>query len=192
MRTEKLSDSSKAKLRALALARRDALPADVRIEYGRVILQQIFEIEDFRRAQTVLAFCGFGTEIDTAPLLHEILRRGKVLLLPKINRTRKALDIYQVQNLATDLIAGVWGILEPDPARCELRALSDIQLAIVPGVAFDRHGGRIGYGKGYYDGLLAQCHPLTIGAAFEVQVFDVVPMEPHDARISTLVTEAGC
>jgi 5-formyltetrahydrofolate cyclo-ligase len=175
----------------LALQRRDALPAEVRDEYSRLILKCIFEMEEFRRAQVVMAYCGFGSEVDTAPLLREIVARGKRLLLPKVNRAARALDVYEVRDLEKDLVIGGWGIREPEPERCEAVRTGDVELVIVPGVAFDRSGGRIGYGKGYYDGLLAGCRAVTVGAAFEVQVFERVPMEAHDVRIGRVVTEAG-
>jgi 5-formyltetrahydrofolate cyclo-ligase len=182
---------SKAELRALALQRRDALPAEVRGEYGRLILKRIFEMEEFCLAQVVMGYCGFGSEIDTGSLLREVVAQGKRLLLPKVNRAAGALDVYEVGDLEKDLVAGVWGIPEPDPVRCEARSAGDLELVIVPGVAFDRSGGRIGYGKGYYDGLLARCRAVTVAAAFEVQVFERVPMEAHDVRIGRVVTEAG-
>jgi 5,10-methenyltetrahydrofolate synthetase len=189
MRTEKSSGCSKAEFRALALERRTALPVELHAVYSRAIWNCVFASEEFQRAPRVMAYCSFGSEIDTSSLLRQILGRGKTLLLPKINRG--LLEVYLVKDLATDLVAGMWGILEPDPARCEAHALAEKDLAVLPGVAFDRHGGRVGYGKGYYDRLLAKCNPVTVAAAFEVQVFDQVPTEPHDARIDRLITEAS-
>jgi 5-formyltetrahydrofolate cyclo-ligase len=192
MRTEELSGCSKKELRALALRRRDALQVEVRREYGQLIVSRILETEEFRRAQTVMAYWSFGSEIDTGPLLRETVARGKRLLLPKVNRAAGALDVFEVRDLEKDLVVGGWGIREPDPVRCAVWLPEEVELAIVPGVAFDRSGGRIGYGKGYYDGLLAGCRAVTIAGAFEVQVFERVPMEAHDVRIGRIVTEAGC
>jgi 5-formyltetrahydrofolate cyclo-ligase len=186
---------SKAEIRAAALARRDALTPAEHLDYGRAILYRILAMKEFREAQTVLAYCGFGSEIDTAPLLRAVLEGGKTLLLPRVNRAAGTLDIYQVKNLVTDLRPGVWGILEPNPDLCASWALADIGLVIVPGAAFDRRGGRIGYGKGHYDKLLGACHrvgnyPPLIAGAFEVQVVNAIPMEPHDVPVDTLVTES--
>ncbi len=91
----------------------------------------------------------------------------------------------------TELVAGVWGIREPDPARCAPMATDEPDLVLVPGVAFDIRGGRIGYGAAYYDRLLGRCPPGTplVAAAFEVQIVDAVPMEPHDRRVDRIVTE---
>jgi len=189
-------ESSKAEIRSSALRRRDALPPSVRQEYGRTILNRILAMDVFQRSQTVLAYSSFGSEIDTLPLLLAVLGSGKTLLLPKVKRAAGGLEAYEVRNIESDLRAGPWGILEPAPEICACRAPSEQELILVPGVAFDRQGGRIGYGRGYYDKLLASCSslnhfPRTIAAAFEVQVVDAVPMEPHDVRIDMLVTEAG-
>jgi 5-formyltetrahydrofolate cyclo-ligase len=189
-------ESSKDEIRSSALQRRDALPPSLRQDYGRAILNRILAMDVFRRSQTVMAYSSFGSEIDTLPLLLAVLEGGKTLLLPKVNRAAGGLEVYEVRNIESDLRAGVWGILEPVPEICACRALSEHELILVPGVAFDRQGGRIGYGRGYYDKFLASCRavnhfPHTIAAAFEVQVVDAVPIEPHDVRIDTLVTEAG-
>jgi 5-formyltetrahydrofolate cyclo-ligase len=189
-------ESAKAEIRSSALRRRDALPPPVRRDYGRVILNRILATDVFRRSKTVMAYSSFGSEIDMSPLLLAVLEYGKQLLLPKVNRAAGALEVYEVRNIKSDLRAGVWGILEPVPEICACRAPSEPELILVPGAAFDRQGGRIGYGRGYYDKLLASCRdvnyfPHTISAAFEVQVVDEVPMESHDVRIDLLVTEAG-
>jgi 5-formyltetrahydrofolate cyclo-ligase len=189
-------ESSKAEIRSSALRRRDALPPSVRQDYSRAILNRILAMDVFRRSQTVMAYSSFGSEIDTSPLLLAVLGCGKTLLLPKVNRAAGGLDVYEVRNIESDLRTGVYGILEPVPETCAWRAPSEQELILVPGVAFDRQGARIGYGRGYYDKLLASCRSInsslhTVAAAFEVQVVDAVPMEPHDVRIDVLVTEAG-
>jgi 5-formyltetrahydrofolate cyclo-ligase len=182
---EKSSACSKAEIRALALQKRNVLSLS-----GSGIIDRILATRRFEEAQTIMAYCSFGSEIDTRPFLRAVIDRGKTLVLPKINRVAGILDLYQVVNLETDLITGLWNIREPNPATCAPAAPSDIDLILVPGVAFDRQGGRIGHGKGYYDRLLVQCpRAYKIAAAFEVQVFDKVPMEPHDILIDALVTE---
>jgi 5-formyltetrahydrofolate cyclo-ligase len=182
---EKSSGFSKAELRAIALERRNALG-----QSGRVMIDHILATEQFRRARIVMAYWSIGSEIDTTPFLNAVLESGKTLVLPKINRSAGVLDLYQVANLGTDLQTGIWNIREPNPTICAPADPSDLDLILVPGVAFDRHGGRVGHGKGYYDKLLAQCpRAYKIAAAFEAQVFDKVPMNPHDIPIDALITE---
>jgi len=195
MSKEESSASLKAQIRAVALERRDALPRSVHRDSGQAILSRILAGEEFQRANTVLAYCSFGSEIDTGPLLNAVLAEGKTLVLPKLNPAVNALDLHLVTNLDADLQAGVWGIREPDPA-CPRCAFTAIDFLLVPGVAFDRRGGRIGYGKGYYDKLLASFHtvnrhPLAVAAAFDVQIVDSIPVEAHDVPVDVLVTGFG-
>jgi 5,10-methenyltetrahydrofolate synthetase len=183
---EKSSGSSKPELRAIALERRNALG-----QSGRAMIDHILATDQFRRARTVMGYWSIGSEIDTTPFLQAALDNNKTLVLPKINRPAGVLDLYQVTNLETDLQTGIWNIREPNPTICAPAIPSDIDLILVPGVAFDRQGGRLGHGKGYYDKLLAQCpRAYKIAAAFEAQVFDKVPMDPHDIPIDALITES--
>lgn len=183
---------AKAEIRAAALARRDALDPALRREYSRLILDRVLTMDEFRRAQTVLAYSNFGSELETGPFVLAALDARKRLLLPRINRAADRLEIYQVKDLATELVDGVWGIREPHAELCDLCEAEEIDFVLVPGAAFDRRGGRIGYGRGYYDKLLASCRPgRSVAGAFEAQVADSVPMEGHDVRVNALVTEAG-
>jgi 5,10-methenyltetrahydrofolate synthetase len=194
MTTERLSvSSSKAAIRGAALARRDALPPELRREYARRIIDRVLALESFGRARSVLAYSSFGSEPDTAPLLAAALDSGKRLLLPRINRAENRLEVHEVPDLATSLRAGVWNILEPDPDLCAVCTPEQIDFILVPGAAFDRRGGRLGYGRGYYDKLLACCASAAtkIAGAFEVQVVDDIPMEAHDIAIDALITETG-
>lgn len=183
------SSNSKTAIRAAALERRESLPAAIRREYAAIIWDRVFAMAAYREAASILAYCSFGSEINTAPLLEAILAGGKRLLLPAVNREQDAIDVYRVTDLDVCLRRGVFGIREPDPAHCE--PAKDFDLVIVPGVAFDRRGGRIGYGKGYYDKLLAGSKAPTIAAAFDTQIVYQIPLEPHDVLVDTLVTEAG-
>jgi 5-formyltetrahydrofolate cyclo-ligase len=106
------------------------------------------------------------------------------------------LELFVLESM-DELAIGTYGILEP---RLDMRALpgrrprlSEIELIMVPGVAFDRQGGRLGHGKGFYDKLLRRAPPATplVGVAFECQLFDTIPMLPHDVRMGMVITEAG-
>jgi 5-formyltetrahydrofolate cyclo-ligase len=186
----------KRALRAAVLARRDALTAAARRDYTAAIIGHVESLPQFRRAGTLLGYCGFGSEIDTSALLQAALAGGKSLVLPRVDRSLGLLELFRVRDLQADTAPGSWGILEPVPARTQRVVVDDLDLVLVPGVAFDRTGGRIGYGKAFYDRLLASCRDPgrqvdKIAAAFEAQVVDAVPMEAHDVRVDALVTEAG-
>jgi 5-formyltetrahydrofolate cyclo-ligase len=188
--------ADKAGIRIRALQRREVLTPFVRRESGRLIMNKVRSMAAFQEARFVMAYCSFGSEIDTMPLLRAIARSRKSLVLPKVNRALARLETFKVEDIDASLVIGAWGIREPNAELCVPVALEEIELVLVPGAAFDRQGGRIGYGKGYYDRLLAACslagrHPRTVAAAFETQVVDFAPMESHDVHIDTLVTESG-
>ena len=181
----------KAELRKTILARRDALSGESRAALSEVIFATITELVAFRQAQTVLAYASFGSEPVTDPFLRAVLALDKVLVLPKVNRPPRTLDLFRVTEPETQLEPGVWGIREPAPALCAPAALDEIDLVLVPGVVFDVRGGRTGYGGGYYDRLLARCpaDAALVAAAFEVQIVEEVPMGPRDRRVDRVVTE---
>ncbi len=181
----------KAELRRAVLARRDAIPAERRAELSAAIFATVVTLEAFQRARTVLAYCSFGSEPVTDPFLRAVLAHGKTLALPKVCREPRALEVFRVTDPGRELRPGVWGIREPDPAACAPVPLGALDLVVVPGVVFDVRGGRIGYGAGYYDRLLRGLGEdvALVAAAFEVQIVDEVPMEPHDRPIDRIVTE---
>jgi 5-formyltetrahydrofolate cyclo-ligase len=182
---------AKAELRRSVLARRDALAPERRLSLSAAIFQTILALPAFASARQVLAYSSFGSEPATAPFLEAVLGAGKALVLPRIDRANRRLALHRVTDLATGLRPGVWGIREPDPARCPPVAVETVDFALVPGVVFDVEGGRIGYGAGYYDRLLAGCAGGTalVAAAFQLQVVDAVPMAEHDRRVDLVVTE---
>ncbi|MDZ4164373.1 MAG: 5-formyltetrahydrofolate cyclo-ligase, partial [Smithellaceae bacterium] len=124
------------------------------------------------------------------------LSEGKILILPKINPLTMELEIYRITDLDRDLEAGLWGIREPQAGSCETFHAGAVDFILVPGVAFDLQGGRIGYGKGFYDRFIRNCKKpgaavFTAGVAFEIQLQGQIPTEPHDTPVDAIVTENG-
>jgi 5-formyltetrahydrofolate cyclo-ligase len=120
------------------------------------------------------------------------LADSKQLVLPKVNRQTNQLDLYWVNDLPSQLAAGLWGIPEPVAERCErLNTLNEVEFALLPGVAFTRSGARLGYGGGFYDKLLANIkpHPTLVAAAFGLQVVEDMPQEATDVKVEWVVTE---
>ncbi len=188
---------TKARIRSEVAAARNGLAPEEHARRGRDILQRIMAMDAFLRADVVMGYSSFGSEPDTRPLLEAVLARGKTLVLSRIDRHRNRLDLYAVADLAGQLVDGVWGIREPDPTRCAKVEPASLDFVLMPGVAFDAHGGRVGYGKGYYDRLLADCIaaggcPSLVAGAFDLQVVEHVPMEAHDIAVHAVVTESRC
>ncbi|MBI5386879.1 MAG: 5-formyltetrahydrofolate cyclo-ligase [Verrucomicrobia bacterium] len=137
-------------------------------------------------ARRVLFFSSTPEEPDIRPLLDEALASGKTVALPRFDSTRREYEARQITSL-TDLGPGHFGIAEPG-AVCPLIELNLLDFALVPGVAFDAAGRRLGRGKGYFDRLLAHVCGHTCGVAFDWQVVAIVPVEPHDVHLNSILT----
>lgn len=185
--------AAKKALRARVLAARDALTAQARRNLSSAIQERLVSMSAYASAGTVAAYCSFGSELETARFIQDILRSTKILLLPRIERSLRALVFHVVDDPETQLIPGPWGIREPDPARCPVGDLKLVDFMLVPGVAFTSAGARLGYGGGYYDRVLAQLpeHTARIAAAFSLQMVDVLPSGPMDQKVSGVLTESG-
>jgi 5-formyltetrahydrofolate cyclo-ligase len=183
----------KAALRREVLARRDALDPDARARLSALALARVAGLAAFRRARVVLGYASFGSELDTRALLDAVLAGGRMLVLPRVDRAARRLTLHEIRDLEGDLQPGTWAIPEPAPGRCRPVAPGEIDFVLVPGLVFDPLGGRIGYGAGYYDRLLAAWPtptPPLIAAAFELQVVAAVPVLPTDRRVDLVVTES--
>lgn len=190
--------SEKRQLRKAILAARALIPVEVCNAHSAVITERLLQMPEYRQAETVLGYMNFGSEYASSLWVSEVLKEGKRLALPKVNRHTNRLDLYYVDDTENQLAVGLWGIREPVVERClRLSSLSEVEFALLPGVAFDRHGARLGYGGGYYDKLLAcldeesgLAHRLTlVAAAYSAQLVEHIPQEATDRRLEWLVTE---
>ena len=185
---------TKPSLRKRILSGRDAINPWTRTALSRAVVQDIVETSVYRRSNTVMAYASFGSELQTDEFMRHVIDQGKILLLPRINGQKELLEVYWVRDPVQDLQAGTWGIREPRPDRCTRVEPAIIDFVLVPGLAFDRRGGRLGYGGGFYDKLLADglspCAWLVAGA-FECQMVEKVPVDEHDMPMDVVVTENG-
>ena len=182
---------AKRVLRERILALRDACPAAQRAAAAQAIAGRILALPSFAAARTVLMTLPFRSEWDTLPLVHAALAAGKTMVLPRVVAGARMLALHAIRDPVADVVAGHWGIREPG-AQCPAVAPDAIDWVLVPGVAFDATGARLGYGGGYYDRLLplvARGAPRIAGA-FALQVVDSVPAGPHDLTVDAIVTEA--
>ncbi len=185
--------AQKEALRKAALKRRDALPEEQREHKSRRIAEAISKLPEFRAAQTVLLFASYSSEVNTWPLIRQALDAGKTVALPRVEEHRWALSIRRVRDLGEDLQPSQWGIMEPKQ-HCRLVELDKLDFVLVPGVAFDEQGRRLGYGGGFYDNLLRSLPPgddgpVLVAIAFEMQVVARVPGDRSDVPIPLIVTE---
>lgn len=188
-----MKNADKQMLRRRILEERKALAADERAIRSERVCRHLRACDRLAAARTVMAFHPFGEEVDILPFVDEARRRGQEIWLPLAIPSQRRLIPYRYSGPHM-LKQGVYGIWEPDPALAEEADISRLDAVLVPGVAFDRQGGRMGYGGGYYDRFLAALvpKPFLLGVGFAVQVVEQVPVEPHDIRLDALITEEGC
>ena len=180
-------EDAKAVLRREALARRDALPRELRAAAAEAIAARPFPLA-IEPGAAVSGFMPMKSEINPIPLMRKLADAGATLALPVVAGKGKPL-IMRAWSLGEPLAAGVWGIREPKPEAPEV--FPDI--LIVPLLAFDRRGHRIGYGAGYFDmtiaALRARKPVVAAGIAFAAQEIAEVPATPRDARLDLVLTE---
>lgn len=178
----------KKALRARVLAERDGMSDPARHTASRDIVARLMALPELASAGCVMTYMSFGVEVDTHGFFEALLADAKTILLPRIDREQKKLVVHAVAR-DEDLVPGVWGILEP---RDDLPVVSidEADVMLMPGLAFDRAGSRLGYGAGYYDRLLAAAgsRPWRIAAAFDCQIVDAVPVGPQDIPIHALIS----
>lgn len=175
-------------IRQEALQRRDAIPLPVRRVKDRAIRALLLELEEFSAAGKILFYASFRTEVQTGPIIEEALIQDKKVLMPKVNEQERRLSKHVITSLE-DLTDGYQGI--PEPNNEHTMKVEEIDLIIVPGVAFDTEGWRIGYGGGYYDKLLPRVkgtRPI-VALAYEEQLFDEIPYEEHDVGVDIIITD---
>jgi 5-formyltetrahydrofolate cyclo-ligase len=182
------------------LVERRQLPAAQVAERSRRIGDRFVSLAAYREAQCLLAYASCRNEVDTWWIMNRCLADGKSLVLPRVER-EGGLSLRRVQQPTLDLAPGYRGILEP-PLNAPELPREAIDLVLVPGVAFDRHGNRLGQGGGYYDRLLYELRSaavasrrkvpaLAMGLAYEFQVFSQVPAGVTDHPVDLVVTESG-
>jgi len=183
---------AKTALRAAQVACRDGLTPQVRAASAAAIAARVRSLPAWQRARGVLSYMAFGSELDLGVLHQDLLLQGRLLVAPRVPAQGRALDLRQVADLTQDLAPSRWGIPEPLPERCPLVDPVQIDLVLVPGVAFDRTGNRLGYGAGFYDRLFQRLLPsaLRVACVHDALLVDRVPAEPHDAPVDLLVTES--
>jgi 5-formyltetrahydrofolate cyclo-ligase len=177
-------------IRKEVLGRRNAIPQEVKKVKDSLIKGMLFSLPEFGRAGTILCYASFRTEVETAGIIRESLVSGKRVVLPKVDREKRRLELYEVKDLS-ELSPGHMGISEPSLTGERPISVGDVDLVIMPGAGFDLSGNRLGYGGGYYDILLADSRKetLKIALAYEEQIVESIPSEEHDVKVNIIVTD---
>jgi 5-formyltetrahydrofolate cyclo-ligase len=180
---------AKREIRRRVLAARDALPAAERDRLSAAVCARAAGLPEVAAASTLLLFASFRSEVDTGPLVAWALDQGKRVCLPRVVGSQ-VMTAYRIQSPASDLESGSWGIPEPQQGLAEV-VPEAMDAVIVPGSVFDAAGRRCGYGGGFYDAYLPRTRPGTpwVALAFEAQLVEELPCEPHDLAVTAIVTE---
>lgn len=190
MISKKIATRKKFKSLRMSLSREEVLAKSAQIQ------KLLFELPEFTRAKIIAFYVAkqASREVETERMIKESLRIGKHVLVPIVDKVTKKVLFSELRDYDSELALGAFGILEPKPSCQQLIPAHESDLIIVPGVAFDLRGHRLGYGKGYFDRLLREVNSIKpsipfIGLAYELQVVEKLPNTPHDIPINILVTE---
>ncbi|NIR72103.1 5-formyltetrahydrofolate cyclo-ligase [candidate division KSB1 bacterium] len=171
-------------------SRRKRLPKEWIASTSRMIFDRLNDISEFRDARTLHCYVAWRNEVDTQVLIKRLLNSGRRVVVPVVDRESHSLIHSEVRDFA-DLQPGAFGILEPMKDRRRPVEISELDLIVVPGVAFDRIGNRIGYGGGYYDNFLKHTPTTKIGLAYDFQIVERIPTNARDERVDMVVSEQG-
>ncbi|HMJ91955.1 MAG TPA: 5-formyltetrahydrofolate cyclo-ligase [Candidatus Acidoferrum sp.] len=184
---------AKATLREQVRLQLFTLAPELRGSLSQMLCDLIRSQPAWRDAASVMLFSPLRDEPEVSALLNDALAERKLVCLPRFDGAQGVYSGAQVSSRA-DLVAGRFGALEPN-ADCPVVPLNHLDLVLVPGIAFDLAGRRLGRGKGFYDRLLAEVSGHKCGVVFDVQIVAEIPEEPHDVRVNSIVTPTrwlGC
>jgi 5-formyltetrahydrofolate cyclo-ligase len=181
----------KKEIRALMANRIAALPPETLSTKTKAIEKRLFEFANYLEARIVLLYTPAETEVDTSGIIKRSYIYNKIIVLPAFDSDMQQISLMKVDDPEKDLIRGPRGNLAPNPSRCKQVPIECIDIVIIPGLAMDEKGGRVGTGQGFYDRLIPEL-PITtrkVGLVFENQIIPIVPMESHDKHVDIVITE---
>ena len=179
------------RVRTEVLRHRDGLAPETRAVFSRQIVDSVMRWIQREGFDAVMLYLSMRSEVETDDLLERLLYKEKRLCAPVVYTERHRLIPRRIKDRQTDLVRHRYGMLEPSKA-CPIFPIAQLQLIVVPGIAFDCKGYRLGYGKGFYDRFLANCpHAIPIGLAYRIQVVENTFPETWDVPVQHIFTETG-
>jgi len=177
----------KTLLRKELRQKRDALKPEERLRRSRAILEKLQDHPKFLESHALLSYVAFGSEVETRPLFEEAMRLKKKVYASRLEAQENRMVIVELRNLE-ELKPGAYGILEPPSDSHRVGRAEELDLVIVPGIGFDRKGGRLGRGEGFFDRFLQEAkNAYKIGLAFECQMVERVPREENDMSVDEVI-----
>ena len=157
-----------------------------------IITDKLLNLDCIKNAKNIMLYLDFNNEVSTDSLIKKLLNLGKIVSSPITLKEERKLIPSKITDLKNGIQYGAYNIREPKPECSPAINIKDLDVVIVPAVAYDKNCYRLGYGGGFYDRFLENLRKdaVTIGIAFDLQIFDEVPKEPHDAQLDYIVTES--
>jgi len=182
---------NKKNLRNIYRERLRLLDPRERGRYDALIADALLSLPEFSRAQTIMTYLSFSGEADTFGFARAVLERGKRLVVPKVVSQSQNLLACEIHDLESGLVKNYYGILEPDQDHTNPVKPEEIDFHVIPGMAFDLEGYRLGHGRGYYDRFLNQISRCSFlaGICYSFQIMDALAHDPWDVPVHCLVTE---
>ncbi len=180
----------KARLRKKIIRIRDSIDLDKKRKKDSEIEKNLFLQDEFKNSRYIMCFASFRSEPNTYIIIQKALNLSKRVILPKVNIEEQKLILYGIKNL-NELIPGYMNIPEPDAHQSRIFDANLLDIIIMPGIAFDEKGGRLGFGGGYYDKFIHSIDkkPPLIVIAYDEQIVDKVPVLEHDIRVDKIITD---
>ena len=171
--------------------RRDAMSLDDVLNLSRAVEDRLFSCKDFSSCQNIMFSLSFGNELRTDEMITRALKDGKQVYVPRLIKRERRLEVCEINDMDQEFELGTYDIREPSQSNSKVVSPSIIDAVIAPSLAFDRSGGRIGFGGGYFDWLFKQLpdEALRLGVAYEFQVVGSIPQDSWDERVQTIFTE---
>jgi len=182
---------SKDDIRNRVVTAIQTLSAEELTEKTSKIGNRLFEFANFLESNISLLYMPQKFAVDTTRIIQRCFDYRKIVALPAFNTEKHKMQLFKVDEFEADMTLGPRDILEPQPERCKVIPIERIDIAIIPGVALDEKGGRIGSGEGYYDRFIGKL-PITtrkVALSLECQIVQQVPMESHDKFMDIIITE---
>lgn len=179
---------AKQRLRSEYTNIRKALPVSQKAELDKEIFKRAVQLWAYRQEQLVLSYVSRDIEVDTAAIINKAFEDGKTVAVPRCKQGEETMDFYIISSF-DDLEKGFFGILEPNPEKCE--RLSDFSQGVcfVPALSFDMKGYRLGYGKGYYDRFLAKFGGKSAGLCYSSCICPELPRNEFDKSVDILISD---
>jgi len=184
----------KKALKDTIFEKRKALSKIEITEKSSKIKEKLFSLDEFKKSKNILFYVSFNNEVDTIETIKELLKNKeenkKNIIVPYVEKNNPMLQLSELKDF-TDLEPKTFGILEPKKDKIKKFNAKKVDLVLVPGIAFDKNGHRIGYGYGYYDKFLGRLNKNTtkIGLCYEFQLIEKIPKERHDIPVDFVITE---